>query len=227
MAFDPEALATLQELVSADNGVPISELRTLLSAHFEDDRSDRDIDDYRLGRRYWKKLRDEIVPISDFLTLTGVEGRVCFPLDSHVPDAWFMPEDQEYIGLEVTRALGRTDYRLAEEMVRDGSVRGFLGLQDDASQADFNKALSRSRTMYNTQQALNTVRDGIAYCLANKNHAKYLGMWLLIVAPLRLLRRERWDAIAPSLRVLACPMPFGQVHVIGENGQNTITFRIK
>ncbi len=155
------------------------------------------------------------------------DGVARFPLDNKVPDAWFTPAGGASIGIEVTRALGRTDYELSKELVRDGIGRGFLGLQDNAPKADFDHALQRSRAMYTTAQALDTVDAGIQRCLRAKDNAKYAGMWLLVLAPLSNLPRERWEAIVPALRQQAAPMPFDQVHVFEGRGQRAWGFQIK
>ena len=129
MALDLDTLHDLEERLSAPEGVPTSGLTELLSAAFKGERGAKDVDDYRLGTRPWKKLRDEVSPVSAYLNFKGLEGNVRFPLDNKVPDAWFTPDGGAPVGIEVTRALGRTDYELAREMVRDGIGRGFLGLQ--------------------------------------------------------------------------------------------------
>lgn len=228
MVFDLDTLQRLKARLSAPEGIAIGDLRRLLESVFEDERSAKDVDDYRVGTRPWKKkLKDEVSPISAFLDFIGTGGCVHFPLDSLVPDAWFTPVGGETVGVEVTRALGRTDYELNKEMVRDGIGRGFLGLQDNAFKADFDHALQRPRAMYTTRQALDTVGTGIQRCLEAKNDTKYVGMWLLVLAPLSNLPRERWEAIEPALRLQAASMPFDQVHVFDGRGQRAWGFQIK
>lgn len=227
MALDLEMLRDLNVRLSAPIGVPASELTELLRAAFEGERSAEDVDDYRLGKRPWKKLRDEVSPISAFLNFNSMQGNVRFPLDNNVPDAWFTPADEAPIGIEVTRALGRTDYELSKELVREGVGPGFLGLQDDAPQADFDHQLQCPRAMHSTPQALDTVSTGILRCLGAKNDAKYAGMWLLVLAPLSILPHERWTAIVSALRKKAASMPFDQVHVFDRRGQQAWGFQIK
>ena len=213
MMFDLDTLQSLEVRLSSPKGVTTSELTELLSTVFADERSTKDVDDYRLGKRPWKKLRDEVSPVSAFLSFKDLEGNARFPLDNKVPDAWFTSNGDVTVGIEVTRALGRTDYELAKEMVHEGVGRGFLGLQDNALKADFNHPLQRPRTMYSTRQALVTVSEGIQRCLEAKDKIKYAGMWLLVLAPLSNLTRERWEAIVPALKQKAAPVSFDQVHV--------------
>lgn len=227
MALDLDTLQSLEARLSALDGVTTSELSELLAEAFEGERSAKDVDDYRLGTRPWKKLRDEVSPVSAFLNYRTLEGVARFPLDNKVPDAWFTPEGGAPVGIEVTRALGRTDYELAKELVRNGVGRGFIGLQDNAPKADFDHALQRPRAMYTTPQALDTVSTGIQRCLEAKNNSKYAGMWLLVLAPLSNLPRERWEVIVPALRQQAVPMPFDQVHVFDARGQLPCGFQIK
>lgn len=213
--------------MSAPDGIEIGDLQRRLESAFADERDAKDVNDYRVATRRWKKLKEEVCPVSAFLSFIGAGGSARFPLDSLVPDAWYTPVGEEPVGIEVTLALGRTSYELGREMVRDGVGRGFLGLQDNASKDDFDRALQRPRVMYNTRQALDTVGTGIRRCLEAKNDCKYQGMWLLVLAPLGILPRERWEAIESDLRQYAAPMPFDQIHVFDGRGQSARGFQIK
>lgn len=227
MEFNLESLKSLERRWSATEGVGTSELSAQLSNLFHGERNPKDSDDFRQGTRPWKKLRDEVSPVSRFLSVNNLEGNVHFPLNNDPPDAWFMPKREARIGIEVTRSLGRTDYVLAKEMVSKGEGRGFLGLQDGAPRADFDKAMHSPRIRYKTSQALISVSKGVTQCLKAKNKIKYEGMWLLILASLNILPRERWEPIIPDLRQKAAPMPFSQVHVFDSIGEDSWGFQIK
>jgi hypothetical protein len=127
----------------------------------------------------------------------------------------------------VTIAQARERFHLATEMERKGIGRGFIGVPDDAAQEVFDRAMARSRVMYTTGQALSAIGGGIHRCLARKNKPKFVGMLLLIQAPLRSLPRQRWAAIRPGLRAAAAPLPFREIYVIGNADERPWGFQIK
>ncbi len=209
--------------------MPIGEFQSELVALFEGHRSRRELDDFRLSAGPWKKLADEVSPVSQFLRYSNVKlGSVHFPLDSHPPDCWLCKHpNADPIGVEVTVALGRERYHLASEMVRKGVCRGFIGKQDDAPQSEFDAAMSRSRVTYTTEHALRAVKDGVLKCICRKNHLKFEGYTLLIEAPLVSLPQGRWIAIEDELRQAASRLPFAEVHVISDAHENPWGIRIK
>ena len=81
--------------------------------------------------------------------------------------------------------------------------------------------------MYTNRQALDTVSMGIQRCLEAKDDTKYARMWLLVLAPLSNLPRERWEAILTNLQQQAIPLPFDQIHVVDGRGQRAWGFQIK
>jgi len=198
---------------------------------FSEDRSTDDIDDYRLGRNQWKKLRDEITPVSNFLKFDkSIEtNRVRFPLDNNTPDCWLLNDNGDNLGIEVTIERGREQYHLKSEMIKTGMGRGFIGIQDDAPQADFDLRMSEPRTMYATEEALKATKTGILRCLSRKSdHNKYKGVfYLLIQANLSTLRKKRWGAIKEELSQEATNLPFKEVHIIGDADSKPWGFRIK
>lgn len=227
MSFDLSALKELEARISAQEGINTDELAQLLSNAFSAERSSKDIDDYRLRTRPWKKLREEVSPVSAFLSFSDLVGNVRFPLDSKFPDAWFWREEGPSMGIEVTQALGRTDYELSKELVRNGYSHGFLGLQDNATKAEFSYALQRGDKMYSSKQALTTVTEGIKRCLINKKSPKYNGMWLLVLAPLNNLPRDQWKLVVPTLADAAVATSFDQIYVFCREGQQPWGFQIK
>jgi hypothetical protein len=185
--FDLRVLEEFYARLSAKNGVGIAEFQESLRSYFKRARSAQDLDDYRLSRSAWKKLVDEVMPVSRFLRVQGVEsGRVQFLLDNGVPDCWLWKNSvKNPVGLEVTIAQGTERYRLARELVEKKDLSpGFIGLPDDAPRRDFDRAVSRGRVMYSTEQALAAVRRGVLRCLYRKNQQKFDGIDLLIQGPL-------------------------------------------
>ncbi|RZV51654.1 MAG: hypothetical protein EX270_10205 [Pseudomonadales bacterium] len=215
--------------ISVPGGIEIDTFQSRLSLVFADKRSESDIEYYRLGKKPWKKLRDEVVPVSRFLKLNEIlEGRIQFPLDNKIPDCWFKKINEIELGIEVTIERGREKFHLATELNETGSGRGFIGIQDDASQNAFNERLSSPRTAFSTDQALEATKNGILRCLSRKNDEKYRGVFcLLIEAHLNTLSSERWGRIRPDLRNAAKYLPFEEVHIIGDVDDRLFGFQIK
>lgn len=227
--FDIKALEDFYKLISAKDGIDIAKFQTTLENLFERPRSEEDLNKYRLSREPWKKLADEVSPVSRFLQYQGIEvGRVRFPLDSKPPDCWlWKTSEEEPVGIEVTIARGRERYHLSKELVETGTGRGFVGLSDNAPQAAFDEAMARQRTTYNTDHALSAMEEGVSRCLAQKNRPEFAGHILVIAARLHALKEERWQSIESSLCAKAQSLPFREVHVICEIGQNLWGFQIK
>lgn len=215
--------------ISRDSGMPIGEFQSELVDLFEVPRSRQDLDDYRLSRGPWKKLADEVSPVSQFFRYLGiVAGSVRFPLDSIHPDCWLTKSPGvDPIGVEVTIAMARQRFHVATEMVQTGVGRGFLGKRDDAPKAEFDAAMARRRTMYSTEHALKAVRDGVLRCMAKKDQPKFAGYILLIEAPFRSIPESRWSAIEDELRQAASPLPFAEVHVVSDAYEDTSGMRLK
>jgi hypothetical protein len=192
-------------------------------------RTSEELTDARLSRGRWKRIIDEVTPVERFLKFGNVTaGYVKFQLNNQVPDCWFWEKESGTpLGIEVTVAQARERYHLAKELVRKGIGRGFLGLSDSSTEQTFKKATARPRVMYSTEQALSAVKKGITLSLEKKKHPKYVGMDLLIQAPLRSLPDERWNLVKEELIAAASDMPFRQINVIGNTDQKIFGFRIK
>lgn len=227
--FDIDALNNFYEDLSSQDGMSVKDFHLRLAALFKDDRSSQDIDDYRLGKNRWKKLRDEITPVSQFLKFNnlGVD-KVRFPLDNNTPDCWLLNIKGEDRGIEVTIERGREKYHLTKEMNECGLGRGFIGVQDDAPQTEFDNRMSNPRFMYSSEQALEETRRGILRCLSKKNDQRYSKVfYLLIHAHLTTLPKQRWSAIQQELSQEAASLPFMEIHVIGNADSEPWGFQIK
>ncbi len=217
--FDAKALNIFYTDISVPGGINITDFQNKLKDLFAQDRSENDKKDYRLGKNPWKKLRDEIMPVSRFLKFKGIEkDRVHFPLNNSVPDCWLLYEHRSDFGIEVTIERGREKYRLTSEMNKTGIGRGFIGIQDDASQKEFNDRMSKPSTGYTTEQILDATKDGILRCLSEKNDpTKYKGVsCLLVSANLITLPKERWEFIKKELFQQAINLSFQEVHIIAD-----------
>lgn len=228
-SFDIHALNEFFAQISSENGISVADFRVKLGGLFKRPRSADDLSDYRLSRSPWKKLADEVTPVSRFLRFYNIEsGQIRFPLDNHPPDCWLWKDGgKNPVGIEVTIAQATERYHLAKELVDTGRGRGFIGVLDDAPRVDFDRAMSRQRVMYSTDQALSAIRGGILRCLSRKDKPKFAGFYLLIQAPLRSLPRERWEAIKGDLCEAAAKLPFRDVYVIGNVNESPWGFQIK
>jgi hypothetical protein len=129
---------------------------------------------------------------------------------------------------EITVAQSREQQRLGQLMNETkGMVPGFLGLPDGAPQKHYKERLARGRIMHSSDGALAAVGNGIKSCLQKKNDRKFAGHYLLIEAPLSCLPKERWSWIEDGLRSAADPLPFREIHVIGDHDRSPFGFRIK
>jgi hypothetical protein len=229
MVFDEEALNDFYEKISAPEGMNIDTFKNTLASLFESDRITHEIENYRLGRSPWKKLRDEISPVSSFLSFNEVQAdRIRFPLDNHTPDCWLINDKGSNLGIEVTIERGREKYHLATELNRENIGRGFIGAQDDEPQSAFDRRMSSSRVMYAPEQALEATKQGILRCLEKKNQPKYEQVfYLLIQAHLNTLPHNRWDVIKYELIEAAKELPFREIYVIGDLGHEAWGFKIK
>lgn len=151
-----------------------------------------------------------------------------FPLDNSTPDCWLLMNNGEHRGVEVTIERGRERYHLTKEMNKNGIGRGFIGMQDDAPQADFDHRMSNPRSLYSSGQALEETKAGILRCLSRKNDQKYDKVfYLLIQAHLSTLPKQRWAAIKEELSQKATNLPFEGVHIIGNADEEPWGFQIK
>lgn len=208
---------------------PVAGFQQALADYFAGTRSEAELADYRAKRGTAKKLRDEVVPVLHHLKFIKAKGDVRFELNNGVPDCWRRDHlGAKPQGLEITVAQSREQHRLGVLMNQTkGMVPGFLGLPDDAPETLYKERLARGRIMRSTEGALQVTCDGIKACLRNKDKPNYAGHDLLIEAPLYGLPEERWSRIEDELRSAASPLPFREIHVIGDNDTVLFGFRIK
>lgn len=215
LPFTGETLDQLYAEVSGSQGVTVARLGALIDAFGTRDRALEDTQSYREGRKPWKKLRDEIVPVEHFLSSTyPADARVRFPLDDQPPDAWLSVGDAPPVGIEVTGALARASIEVGKSMAGGGAVPGFIGLQDDASSAAFAQARTRQRATSSRAGVERTIDTAIASQMAGKDHAKYAGHILLVTAPTGSSPDRDPQALTQALGEKAKQLPFGEVYVL-------------
>lgn len=215
LPFTGETLDQLYAEVSGPQGVTVARLGALIDAFGTRDRTLEDTQSYREGRKPWKKLRDEIVPVEHFLSSTyPADARVRFPLDDQPPDAWLSVGDAPPVGIEVTGALARASIEVGKSMAGGGAVPGFIGLQDDASSAAFAQARTRRRATNSRAGVERTIDTAIASRMAGKDHAKYAGYILLVTAPTGSSPDRDPQALKQALGEKAKQLPFAEVYVL-------------
>lgn len=183
--FTQDSLQALYEAVSARGGVSVAELRQLLAEFGGRPVEKADLQAYREGRKPWKKLRDEILPVGHFLSARYPEdARVRFPLDDQPPDAWVSVDDEDDVGIEVTGALARAGVEVGRSLADRKPVPGFIALQDDAKQHQFDQARARGRTTHSRRGVDTIIDQAITARLAGKDKQKFADQILLITAPI-------------------------------------------
>jgi hypothetical protein len=222
-SYTTQSLSAFYQAVSASDGVAVSEFRLLVSWFARRPISKADLQAYREGRKPWKKLRDEIVPVEKFLTgRYPDQTRIRFPLDDQPPDAWLMFGSGVSIGIEVTAALARARVGIGKSLVTGAPVPGFIDLQDDAPSVAFTHAKSRARILHSRKGVDRAIDLAIASRLAAKNNSKFAGYILLIAAPIGSSPNRSGDDLRLSLSVHAESLPFAEIYVLDTRQQSPI-----
>lgn len=225
--YDVTALANLYSLLKADHGVTAFELRALVGEMSAGQMSVADVNAYRQGRRPWKRLHDEVVPVMHFITKEyPPEVRVRFPLNDGVGDAFVWIEGQPPVGIEVTGALARSEVEVAKNLAEKGVVSGLLGLQDDAPQSLFDEAKQRVRLLHSSAAVAATAETGIRRQLRAKDRQQYEGFILLVRCSLSSSPGMSEGAWRDCLGSEADALPFSQVYLVDAASGKTI-FRLK
>ena len=215
LPFTNQSLTNLYAAVSAPDGVTVTKLRSLVGEFTSRPIAKTDLQAYREGRKPWKKLHDEIVPVEHFLSARYPDNaRVRFPLDNQPPDAWLTFGDDPPVGIEVTGALARAAHEVGKSLAEGGAVPGFIALQDDASSAAFAKARSRGRILNSASGVNRTIDMAISARLAGKDHEKYAGHILLINAPIGSSPNRGAEDLQAALGIDAQALPFAEIYVL-------------
>lgn len=215
--FDETALGTLAARLSDADGIAVEALRDLLNDHFGQERLPQDLQAYREGKRPWKKLVDEVVPVAEFLIRSGVTGVVRFPLDNQPPDAWFRKtEDESWESIEVTRALARAKFDIARDLREQPMGRGFLGLADDAKSAEYDSARKTGRITASASGVRRDIEAAIKVRIEEKVDPKYAGHTLLVAAPLGSGGRHDWNPMRLRLTETARRTAFRRVVILDD-----------
>jgi hypothetical protein len=87
--------------------------------------------------------------------------------------------------------------------------RGYLGIADDRSKADFEQAMAQPRRMYSTPEAQRAIIEAVRLCAKKKSRGS--ADILLIEGPQRWLRKNRWLELQPLLSRLVEDLPYTKV----------------
>lgn len=216
-SFDAAALQTLEAMLSAPDGADIVAFLAALDEHFTRQRAAIDIQAFREGRKPWKKLADEVVPVAAFLRHAGSTGRVRFPLNDQPPDAWVRETGSDVdIGIEVTRVLARSKIETAKSLQSQSVVPGFLGLPDNAPATAYKQAKDRGRILNGRAGVEKAIEASITERLAGKSDPKFQGQRLLLVTPLGSAPGHDWEPLRERLQPMAAQTAFDQVFLVDE-----------
>ena len=225
--FTEEMLQMLYHAVSAPDGVAVSELRALVGEFTSRPIAKVDLQAYREGRNPWKKLRDEVVPVEHFLSAEYPDdARVRFPLDDQPPDAWVTVDDDDAIGIEVTGALARAGVEIGKSLADGKLVPGFIALQDNSKQSEFDKARARGRITHSRSDIDATIDHAITARLAGKDKQKFADQILIITAPVGSSPNRDLEDLQSSHREKAQALPFAQVVVL-DSARGSPILRLK
>jgi hypothetical protein len=227
--FDRIALAKFYSRLSAADGISVAKFQQDFRELFQRPRSIADLNGYRLARKPWKKLADEVSPVSRFPRLRGIEfGQIRFPLDDNPPDCWLWEQaGADPVGIGVTIALARERHHLTKELIEKGISPGFLGVPENAPEARFDGARKRGRIMYSSAQVLAAAERSLRRRLSSKNHPRFDRFILVVQVPLTLLSQQHWQGILPRLQATARALPFREIHVISNGDEEMRGFQIK
>jgi hypothetical protein len=182
--------------------------------------------DYRLGKRRMKKLRDEVTPVARFVkTYAHLEDRVQLTMDNKFPDCVLFRKDGGKLDIEVTRAQAREDYYLMTELNETGTGRGFIGVPDDAPTHKFEEAMRRERQASATDEIVSCIEGAIE--LRARKKKQHQADILLIEAPLWLLPTSRWYEYLARFTAKVKPLKFHEVYLTGRGDNDDICLKIK
>jgi len=227
---EPFTIETLKQLyaeLSSADGVSVAELRAHIAAFSCRPISTADLQGYREGKKPWKKLRDEVVPVERFLSARYPDTkRVWFPLDDRPPDAWLaLDTDGVVIGIEVTGAHARAGIEVAKSLADGKAVPGFIPLRDSAPATAFAKVKAEGRITNARTTVDRVIDEAIASRMSGKDDAKFEGQILLITAPIGSSPSRSEKDIQGTHAGAANALPFREVYVLDPSRASIIKLK--
>ena len=186
------------------------------------------IHNYRLARGRLKKLRDEIAPMTRFVSIHAkAEDRIQFPLVNDGPvDCNIWHDRNRHRKIQITGAQRRERLNLMERLNKAGKSSGFLGLTENEPTGEFLKRMNDEPCMYSTQKAWETTVRAVRLCIANKIDNRGADT-LIIDAPLNYLPPEKWRGIEHDFSRDVIKSPFSEIFLVNVDDNGDQCIRIK
>ncbi len=176
---------------------------------------------YRLAAGETKKFHDEIMPMLDFLRKNGTNYKyVSMSLSDNFPDAKLTDNEDHDKSVEITAANAKERRHIANELNNNKISRGFIGIDDDRLEDEFQKAMSNERTMYNSEMVKTILQNSIAISLRKKS--KYRADILLISCHRfseETLSLHSWNEVLSQLESYADQSKYGEIFLVGEKAR--------
>lgn len=191
---------------------------------FDDDFHKRCIHDvglteqYRLAAGKTKKFHDEIMPMVDFLRKDRTNYKyVSMSLSDDFPDAKLTDNDGHDKSVEITATNAKERRHLANELNNNGIGRGFIGIDDDSTEGEFKKAISKERAMFSPKMVEKILQASIAISLRKKSKYK---ADILLISYHRFsegtLPSDSWKEVLSQLKSYADQSNYGEIFLVGE-----------
>ncbi len=183
-------------------------------------------ENYREGAGAVKKLRDEIIPLSSFLSSqNNIYKHIQMPLDSGADDAYLTDSYNNKKSVQITVTNARERTFLAKELNATGEGSGFIGALDNDK--DFNKKLNAKRICYTTEQFQKHLIQSIAQSIERKAMAT-ADIFIISYHGLHELHAARITEILPTLCKLVADVHIGydSVYLVGDSIQG-LSYQLK
>jgi hypothetical protein len=183
-------------------------------------------EDYRLGRRQVKKLRDEVTPVARFCAkCVEPQDTIRFNLDEKYPDCVLTRLNKEICEIEVTVAQARERHALMTELHKTGSGRGFIGVADDQPKERFDEMMALESRAYSTEEAIQCIEYAIGLCSERKKF--HSGDVILIETPFEILPAPRWLEFSAEFAERVEGVRFREVYLTGRGDDGDMVLKIK
>jgi hypothetical protein len=211
---------------SLRRGMTVADFTKRFDEIFHFIESENLVSDYRLGKGRTKRLRDEVGPAANFLKSEAAsEDQVQFPLDNSSDDCIWQQDSGRRVTIQITLVQGRERFYLASELNDSGIGRGYLGLADDKSTADFEQKMAQPHRMYSTPEAQKTIIDAVTLCAEKKSQSS--ADLLLIVYPNSPFSQRHWSQMKTSISNLVEDMPNSKIVLVVEDHERDFVLRLK
>jgi len=177
--------------------------------------------DYRLAKGRLKKLRDEIAPMTRFVSVHAeTEDRIQFPFDNGPIDCNLWHGKNRHRKIQITGAQRLERLNLMGRLNKTGKSGGYLGLIDNEPKEEFLKKMNEDLHVYSIKNARETVIKAVRRCIVRKADSREADT-LIIDVPLHYLPSEKWRGIEREFSRETAKSPFSEIFLVGvDNGGN-------